>query len=130
MRLPSLGTLPSELLYVFALAFSLTWPSVSSTENSTSWQPYCLRISAVFFCTKVENESRLPETFSPAFFLAATRVLNRRSTCSRSGLSAALCKVNGCEATAGAAVAAGRWVHSVGAETGFDAPSGRIALHY
>ena len=39
--------------YAFALAFNLTCPSASSTENSTSWQPYCLRISSVFFCTKV-----------------------------------------------------------------------------
>ena len=54
--------------YAFALAFSLTCPSVSSTENSTSWQPYFLRISSVFFCTKVAKESRLPETFSPVCF--------------------------------------------------------------
>src|SRR5712691_11759447 len=62
-------------LYDLALAFSLTCPPMSSTENSTSWQPYCLRISSVFLRTKEVKESRLPETFSPAFFLAATRVL-------------------------------------------------------
>src|ERR1700691_148790 len=56
--------------YAFALAFNLTCPPAISTENSTSWHPYCLRISSVFFCTKLENELRLPETFSPAFFLA------------------------------------------------------------
>jgi len=62
-------------VYVFALAFSLTWPPSSSTEYSTFSQWYCLRICSVFFCTKVVKESRLPETLSPAFFLAATSVL-------------------------------------------------------
>src|SRR5580658_10507745 len=93
----------NDSLYAFALAFNLTCPPASSTENSTSWHPYCLRISSVFFCTKVENESRLPETFSPAFFLAVTSVLNKRSTCSRPALSAALCKVTGCEVTGASA---------------------------
>src|ERR1700693_2651148 len=102
--LPEIG--PSASSYAFVLAFSLTCPPASSTENSTSWQPYCLRISSVFFCTKVEKESRLPETFSPAFFLAATSVLNKRSTCSRSGLSTVLCKVTGCEVAGASAVAA------------------------
>ena len=65
----------NDSFYVLALAFSFTWPSVSSTEYSTFSQWYCLRICSVFFCTKVVKESMLPETFSPAFFLAATSVL-------------------------------------------------------
>src|SRR4030088_3473466 len=91
--------------YAFALAFSLTPPSASSTEYSTLSQPYCLRICSVFFCTKVVKESKLPEIFSPAFFLAATRVLYKRSTCSRSALST-LRRVNGWDDAASAAVAA------------------------
>src|SRR5579863_10502633 len=79
--------------YVFALAFSFTCPPASSTENSTSWQWYCLRISAVFFCTNVEKESRLPVTFSPAFFLAATSVLYKRSSCSRPASLSCMVKV-------------------------------------
>src|SRR3979411_605675 len=92
-------------LYAFALALSLTPPSASSTEYSTLSQPYCLRICSVFFCTKVVKESKLPEMFSPAFFLAATKVLYKRSTCSRSALST-LRRVNGWEDAASAAVAA------------------------
>src|SRR5215475_11355733 len=61
--------------YVLALAFSLTWPSASSTEYSTPSQRYCLRICSVFFCTNAVKEPKLPVTFSPAFFLAATRTL-------------------------------------------------------
>src|SRR6266498_1735516 len=62
-------------LYALAFAFSLTPVSVSSTEYSTFSQGYCVRICSVFFCTNWVKESMLPETFSPAFFLAATSVL-------------------------------------------------------
>ena len=61
--------------YVFALAFNFTWPFCNSTEYSTAWQPCCLRISLVFFFTKVAKLSRLPLTASPDFFLAATNAL-------------------------------------------------------
>src|ERR1700733_1382887 len=61
--------------YVLALALSFTWPLASSTEYSTSAQLYCLRICWVFFCTNTVKESKSPDTFSPALFLAATRVL-------------------------------------------------------
>jgi len=64
-----------------------------------------LRISAVFFCTKVEKESRLPETFSP-LLLAATRVLNRRFDLFALGVVYRLCRVKGCELTALASPAA------------------------
>src|SRR2546427_5559581 len=99
--------------YTFALAFNLTSPLASSTEYSTLSQLYFLRICCVFFCTKVVNESKLPETFSPAFFLAATRVLYRRSTSWRSDWST-LCRVNARDvlvsgAAAAAAAAAALW---------------------
>src|SRR5579883_2598564 len=35
---------PAAGFQVFALAFSFTWPSCSSTEYCTTLQPYCLRI--------------------------------------------------------------------------------------
>src|ERR1700683_3059637 len=61
----------------FALALSFTWPSCISTEYSTASQLCCLRISLVFFLTNAAKESRSPETFSPDFFLASTRILYR-----------------------------------------------------
>src|SRR5205807_708924 len=75
---------PTTNDYTFALALSLTWPSWVSTVYSTVWQPYCLRICSVFFCTKEAKESRLPETASPALFFASVRARNRFSTLLRS----------------------------------------------
>ena len=62
---------------IFALALSFTCPSCISTEYSTASQLCCLRISLVFFLTNATKESRSPETFSPDFFLASTRILYR-----------------------------------------------------
>ena len=62
---------------IFAVALSFTCPSCISTEYSTASQLCCLRISLVFFLTNATKESRSPETFSPDFFLASTRILYR-----------------------------------------------------
>jgi hypothetical protein len=61
--------------HTFALALSRTCPLSISTEYSTEAQPYCLRIWSVFFCTKEAKLSMLPDTDSPAFFLASVRAL-------------------------------------------------------
>src|SRR5260370_3738279 len=76
------GFLPRTLdlepgFQTLALALSRTCPFSSSTEYSTEWQPYSLRICSVFFCRKDLKESKPAELCSPALFLASIMAWKR-----------------------------------------------------
>src|SRR6266540_3234747 len=82
--------------YALAFAVNFTLPSATSTLYSTAWQPCCLRICSVFFCTNDVKLSSEPETCSPVFFLASLSAMNSFSTFSRSAPASEQCTTKGC----------------------------------